>query len=120
MAKVSREAIHILAKRVSDKIDGKKELVIPTKIAKLIAEYTSISDEVQKLNNKLTSLSNQLSTLGYSQKGKNVDNSFVYVWLPKQIPVSTYNQIHDDIVLALEFDKKDLASLEKELVAKYS
>ena len=38
MAKVSKEAIQILAKRVYEQVDKKKEVAIPTKVSKLIAE----------------------------------------------------------------------------------
>jgi hypothetical protein len=120
MARVSKEAIQILAKKISDAVDKKKEVAIPSKIAKLIENYTTISNEQKELNAKLNALSTQLSNLGYYNSSFYSNGTSVYTWKPRQIPVTTYNQIYDDIVLALEFDKKDLASLEKELLLKYS
>jgi hypothetical protein len=120
MAKVSREAIEILARKMSKILDKKKEVVIPTKIAKLIENHTVISNEHKNLYNKINSLSRQLSDLGYYQEPVYSNGTTVYTWKPKQSRISLYNEIYGDIVLSLEFDKKDLASLEKELIAKYS
>ena len=120
MARVSKEAIQILAGKVSKIVDKKKEVVIPTKIAKLIENHIVISNEHKNLYNKINSLSRQLSELGYYQEPVYSNGTTVYTWKPNQSRVSSYNEIYNDIVLLLEFDKKNLASLEKELIAKYS
>ena len=77
-------------------------------------------NEISKLNTKLSLVNDQLSKLGYVRKPKYVEDKYIYFWTTREVPVSTYNKIYDDIILSIEFDKKDLASLEKELVAKYS
>jgi hypothetical protein len=120
MARVSKEAIQILAQRISKVVDNKKEVVIPTKITKLIDGYNALNQESKELIAKLNSLSAQLSNLGYYMKSSYISNKNIINWVPKQNPISSYNEIYSDIVLSLEFDKKDLASLEKELIAKYS
>jgi hypothetical protein len=124
MARVSKEAIQILAQRISKVVDNKKEVAIPTKIAKLIDGYNALNQESKELNKelnaKLTSLSAQLSNLGYYMKSSYINNKCTTSWTNAQKPSSSYNEIYSDIVLSLEFDKKDLASLEKELIAKYS
>jgi hypothetical protein len=123
MARVSKEAIQILAQRISKVVDNKKEVAIPTiptKIAKLIDGYNALNQESKELYAKLNSLSTQLSNLGYCIKSSYINNKDIINWVPKQKPISSYNEIYSDIVLSLEFDKKDLASLEKELIAKYS
>jgi hypothetical protein len=120
MARVSKEAIQILAQRISKVVDNKKEVAIPTKIAKLIDGYNALNQESKELYAKLNSLSTQLSNLGYCIKSSYINNKNIINWVPKQKPISSYNEIYSDIVLSLEFDKKDLASLEKELIAKYS
>jgi hypothetical protein len=120
MAKVSKEAIQILAQRISKVVDNKKEVAIPTKITKLIDGYNALNQESKELSAKLNSLSVQLSNLGYCIKSSYTSNTTIINWVPKQKTISSYNEIYNDIVLSLEFDKKDLASLEKELIAKYS
>jgi hypothetical protein len=120
MARVSKEAIQILAQRISKVVDSKKEVAIPTKITKLIDGYNALNQESKELNAKLNSLSAQLSNLGYYMKSSFISNKQTISWTTKQNSPSSYNEIYNDIVLSLEFDKKDLASLEKELIAKYS
>jgi prefoldin subunit 5 len=120
MARVSKEAIQILANRIAKLVDNKKEVPVPSKITKLIDGYNTLNQESKELNAKLNSLSAQLSNLGYCMKSSYTNNTTIINWIPKKNSVSSYNEIYNDIILSLEFDKKDLASLEKEIIAKYS
>lgn len=120
MAKVSKEAIQILAKRVSDVVDKKKEVAIPTKISKLIEKHTEINEVIDSTTDQLRKISNELSRLGYVYQSKYVKGVYQPAKWMQKLETASSNEIYNDIVLSLEFDKKDLASLEKELILKYS
>jgi hypothetical protein len=119
MTKISKEALKILAERTAKKInDSIRNKPLPKNITDLIKKSDAISSKIKKLEAEYNDIVNQINVLGYARTYNGYNGK--YIFTDKKFKSVSNLNIYQDIVLLNEFNKKDLAEIEKELIAKYS
>jgi hypothetical protein len=121
MAKITLKALKILAERIAKKVREEKEkekFVLPRKVQKLIDEKNILNERMKHVQTEINVINQKVSDLGYAMHWKN--NKFDCI--PKNSYVKYINyekEIFEELVLTNEFSTKDIAEIEKEIVASY-
>jgi predicted nuclease with TOPRIM domain len=121
MAKITLKALNILAERIAKKVREEKEkekIVLPRKVQKLIDEKNILSERMKHVQTEITVINQKVSDLGYAMYW--INNKFECI--PKNSYVKHINyekEIFEELVLTNEFSTKDIAEIEKEIVASY-
>lgn len=123
MAKITLKALKILAERIAKKVREEKakekaKIVLPRKVQKLVDERNVLNERIKHINSEINMVNQKVSDLGYTMSWK-IDH---YEVSPKNnvfVNINYEKEIFEELVLTNEFSTKDIAEIEKEIVASY-
>lgn len=123
MAKITLKALQILANKIAktvreEKAKEKAKIVLPRKVQKLVDERNILNERIKHINSEISVVNQKVSDLGYTMNWKG-DQYYAFHKNNVLVNINYEKEIFEELVLTNEFSTKDIAEIEKEIVASY-